>query len=134
MKKALRARGRKGMENIRHFAIGLGVSLAVTALCVVLFALVIQLFDLGDGWITPVNQGIKVLAICLGTLVAKNAPMRSFQMGMAIGLAYMALGIVVYSLIDLTMLPFYVIAGDLALGGGAGFLSGLLAATLKKDE
>ena len=134
MKRTGRARGRDGIENLRRFLIGLVVSIGVTALCIVLFALLIQWMDLGQNLITPINQFIKVIAIVVGTFFAVRAPMKAYKMGPLIGLSYMALGIVLYSVIDLNLLPIVVILGDLALGAGAGFLSGLLASTFKKTE
>lgn len=134
MKRSSKARGRTQAESLKGFLFGLLIAVGTTAVSIVIFALLIQLLGLGQDWITPVNQFIKVLAIALGTIFARGAPIKSYKMGPLIGLAYMALGIVLYCAIDLSLLPLMVILGDLLLGAGAGFLSGLLASTFKKAE
>ena len=59
--------------------------------------------------------------------IAKMAP----RAGLIVGGGYMALGIALYCAFEGTLLPISVIAGDLALGLISGFLSGLLASTMK---
>ena len=46
--------------------------------------------------------------------------------------AYMALGIALYCAFSGELLPVAAMAGDLGLGLAAGFLSGLLAGSLRK--
>jgi putative membrane protein (TIGR04086 family) len=111
---------------------GLLVSVIVSALLVLLFALLVLLFDLGDGVITPVNQVIKVCSILAGTFVAAQSGMKGWIAGLCLGGAYMLLGIFLYCAFAGEILPPLVMAGDLGLGLAAGFLSGLLAASMKK--
>lgn len=105
----------------------------LSAALILLFALFVLLFDLGVGIVTSVNQVIKVLSILFGTLVAaKGNTLRGYAAGLAVGGAYMALGIALYCAFSGELLPFAAMAGDLGLGLAAGFLSGLLAGSLRK--
>ena len=89
------------------------------------------LFDLGAEVITPVNQVLKVASVLAGTLAAAQGEIRLWCAGLIVGGGYMALGIALYCAFEGTLLPISVIAGDLALGLISGFLSGLLASTMK---
>ena len=81
--------------------------------------------------ITPVNQVLKVASVLAGTLAAAQGGIRGWCAGLIVGGGYMALGIALYCAFEGTLLPISVIAGDLALGLISGFLSGLLASTMK---
>ena len=130
MKRRAQTRGRT-MPAASQLLLGLLLSLGVSAGAIVLFALAIQLAELGENWITPVNQFIKVGSILAGTFWACKGPLRGYQYGPLLGLAYMALGVGLYCALDGKLLPLTVILGDLALGAASGFLSGLLASSLK---
>ena len=91
----------------------------------------VLLFDLGAEVITPVNQVLKVASVLAGTLAAAQGEIRLWCAGLIVGGGYMALGIALYCAFEGTLLPISVIAGDLALGLISGFLSGLLASTMK---
>ena len=58
MKRRAQTRGRT-MPAASQLLLGLLLSLGVSAGAIVLFALAIQLAELGENWITPVNQFIK---------------------------------------------------------------------------
>ena len=110
---------------------GLAASLIATLMLVFVFAVIVLLCDLGRNVITPVNQVIKVLSILVGTLVAAKR-MRGWQAGLLVGGGYMALGVILYCAFAGQILPAAAIAGDMALGCAAGFLSGMLAGTMKR--
>lgn len=110
---------------------GILIAAATSVVLVLLFACAVLLFDLGAEVITPVNQVLKVASVLAGTLVAAQGGIRGWCAGLIAGGGYMALGIALYCAFEGTLLPISVIAGDLALGLISGFLSGLLASTMK---
>lgn len=114
------------------FVRGLVVSIVVTAVLVLIFAVLVLLLDLGSAVITPVNQVLKVLSILAGTFAAANGRMRGWVAGLAVGGTYMLFGVVLYCAFSGALLPFAVIAGDVGLGLITGLLSGMLAASLRK--
>ncbi len=110
---------------------GILIAAATSVVLVLLFACAVLLFDLGAEVITPVNQVLKVASVLAGTLAAAQGGIRGWCAGLIVGGGYMALGIALYCAFEGTLLPISVIAGDLALGLISGFLSGLLASTMK---
>lgn len=112
---------------------GLVFSVIVSVVLVFIFSLLVLLFDLGASVITPVNQVIKVVSILAGTVVACQGGMKGWIAGLCCGSAYMLAGIVLYCAFAGEILPPLVMAGDLGLGLASGFLSGLLAASMKNN-
>lgn len=107
------------------------VSAVFTLAAVLLFALFVKLFSLGQSVILPVNQVIKVLSVFLGCFLCIRGP-RPVLKGMASG-AGTAL---------LTYFLFAAIAGEISFGWGnvldfvfgaiAGGISGAIAVLVRK--
>ncbi|MBQ7455443.1 MAG: TIGR04086 family membrane protein, partial [Clostridia bacterium] len=77
---------------------GVLAAVAVTAALVILFALLISLFSVSDGAIRTVNQIIKLAAIVAGVCVAaRRGDARGLARGAAVGLIYMAAGVLLYA-------------------------------------
>lgn len=112
---------------------GVLLAVVVSIVLVLLFALLVLFFDPGMGVVRAGNQVIKVLSILLGTLfAAKDRRFRGVAAGLFVGGAYMALGLALYCAFAGEILPPAAMLGDLGLGLAAGFLSGLLAGSLRK--
>jgi len=107
------------------------LALVFTLALILVFALIIQWCNVPSGWITPVNQVIKVLSILSGTMVAARK-IKGWLAGLIVGAAYMLLGVILYCAFSGELLPAAAVLGDAALGCAAGLLSGMLAGTLKR--
>ncbi len=108
---------------------GVLVSIAATVLLVILFALLISLFDFADSLIHTVNQVIKILAVGAGVFYAVlPGSDKGLLRGAAVGLIYMAAGVVVYALLTGQRLTFSAYLADILMGVAAGGLIGLLRA------
>lgn len=108
---------------------GVLVSIAATVLLVILFALLISLFDFADSLIHTVNQVIKILAVGAGVFYAVlPGSDKGLLRGAAVGLIYMAAGVVVYALLTGQSLTFSAYLADILMGVAAGGLIGLLRA------
>lgn len=122
-------------ENTRPVSVqllgGLAASLITTLLAVLVFAVIILVFDFGSAVITAVNQVIKVISILCGTLIASRR-MKGWKAGLCVGAAYMTLGVILYCAFSGELLPVAAIAGDMALGCASGLLCGMLAGTMKR--
>lgn len=106
---------------------GVLAAVAVTGLLVVIFALLISLFHFSDGTVRAVNQLIKLAAVLAGVWLAvpqggDNAVLR----GAAVGLIYMAAGVLVYAVLTAQHLTAFAYLADLLMGLAAGGLLGML--------
>ena len=110
---------------------GLIVSIAVTGVCVLVFALLMQWLRPADGTIRVINQVIKLGAILAGVWTAvgrggENGLLR----GVAVGLLYMGLGVAVYALLTGQQLPMAAYLADLGMGVAGGGIAGIILSNL----
>ena len=105
---------------------GVLVSVAVTVVLVAVFALLISLFRFSDGTIHLLNQLIKLIAVFAGVWAAvKPGSERGLLRGAAVGLVYMAAGVLVYALLTGQKTSAGAYAADVLMGVAAGGLLGL---------
>lgn len=108
---------------------GVIVSIICTVLLVVIFALLISLFDFSDGLIHLVNQIIKVVSIGVGVFfTVYPGSERGLIRGALVGLIYMAAGVAVYALLTGQKIGLGGYLADILMGVAAGGLIGLLRA------
>lgn len=108
---------------------GVLLSILCTVVLVVIFALLISLFDLNDGLIHMVNQIIKIVSIGVGVFfTVYPGSERGLIRGALVGLVYMAAGVAVYALLTKQQLGFGGYLADILMGVAAGGLIGLLRA------
>ena len=109
------------------------IAVILSLVSVLLAALVIKLFNLGNGAIPLINQVIKGVSILLGCLIAIKSKHNSWLKGIVIGILYIALSFVIFSLLDGEFSFGLGILNDVALGSITGMVSGILAG-LKKQR
>ena len=112
---------------------GVCVSIIVTLIAVLIFAIVIKLFSISASIITPVNQIIKALAIFLGCIFSLRES-KGWLKGAILGVV----------VILLTYFIFSAIAGkitfgisnllEIAFGAIAGAISGAVAVNLRSTN
>ena len=106
---------------------GVLVAASVTVLSVALFALILNWWNASDRAITAINQVVKFVSILAGVTSAMGvgesvSPLR----GAAVGLIYMALGIVCYCLLIGQNIQLGGYLADLGMGLAAGGLFGMI--------
>ena len=106
---------------------GVLVAASVTVLSVALFALILNWWNASDRAITAINQVVKFVSILAGVTSAMGvgesvSPLR----GAAVGLIYMALGIVCYCLLIGQNVQLGGYLADLGMGLAAGGLFGMI--------
>ena len=112
---------------------GLLLSILVTVVAVIVFALIIGLTDMSDGVIQIVNQIIKVAAIFFGVraIVPKGAD-NGIRRGALLGLIYMGVGVLLYALLSSQKLTVMGYLTDVLMGIAAGGLSGMVLGSMGK--
>ena len=111
------------------FLRGVAVSVVCTVILVLVFALLLSLFDFSDGFVCTVNQLIKLLSVGAGVFASVfPGSDKGLLRGAAVGLFYMAAGIALYALLTGQQLSFGSYLADILMGVAAGGLIGLLRA------
>ena len=130
MRRGLR-RGR-GKSPLTAVLRGVLVAASVTVLGVALFALLLNWWNASDRAVTAINQVVKFVSILAGvTSAMRGGESGGALRGACVGLLYMALGIVCYSLRmgESPRLTAYL--ADLGMGLAAGGLFGMILSTRK---
>lgn len=114
---------------------GLVIAVLITAVAVVLFALLMQWIKPSDGVIRVVNQIVKLVSIAGGVFFAvgrggENGLLR----GAAIGFLYMALGVVLYAVLSGQQVGWTAYVADLAMGIAGGGITGMLLSNLPRKN
>ncbi len=111
---------------------GAGLALAASLLCSIVFASVLRLTDIPDAVIYPVNQTVKVLAVCLGALSFVRGE-KGFLKGGAIGLIFTALSYLTFSAIGGDFSLSWLIIIEVLLALLAGVVCGSIAVNLRSN-
>lgn len=112
--------------------IAIFVALIISLILVVIAAFAIKLFNISDSAIVIINQVIKGLSILIAGVICLKLPHSGWLRGFILGLLYILLAFVVFSLLsgefvfDLTLL------NDAVLGGVSGLISGIIAVNIRK--
>ncbi len=107
------------------------IALAFCLVAVLLFAFIIKIAALPSEVITPVNQGIKSLAVLLGCIVGLGKE-KGWLKGGIVGLLTIALAYLIFSLISGTFTFGVAILLELIFGVVIGVISGVVAVNMHK--
>ena len=108
------------------------VALILTMLLVLASALIIKLFNIPSSYISVFNQVIKGVAIFVSALVSLKLPVGGYARGIILGVLYIALAFVVFSLFNGSFTFSMSLLNDIALGAVTGLVSGIIAVNLRK--
>ena len=111
---------------------GVALSLAFSFLAAVVFATVLRFTPLPDQVIYPINQTLKVLAVCIGTLAFVRGE-KGFLKGGAIGVLFTALSYLAFSAIGGNFSLSWLIVCELLIALLSGVLSGAIAVNLRRN-
>lgn len=109
------------------------VSVAVSLVCILVFAFVIKLFGIGDGFIKPFNQVIKAVSVFAGVWVTlKKTREKGLLSGVLIGLFYTAIAFIVFSVLNGGFSFDATLVNDVIFGGITGAICGVLCVNVKR--
>lgn len=131
--RTVRRRSRRHSQNFWvQLLRGLLCAAAVTLVCVLVFALLMQWLKPSDGAIRIVNQLIKLFAIFAGVRVMLGRSREGGLMrGALLGICYMAAGVALYALLSGQQLPFTAYLSDIAMGVAGGGICGAILSGMK---
>ena len=110
---------------------GLLAAVALTLLCVAGLAALAVFARVSDGLITALNQALKTAAIILGVVVAVGrGGDRGFFTGMALAMAYMALGYWMYVALGGSAFSVTDMLGEILIGAAVGAIAGAILSNL----
>lgn len=113
---------------------GVMYAVVATLLFVLLFALIIKWANLGNGVIRPVMQVIKVVCIFIGVAIAlRKAKKFGWLYGGLIGILYMVLTFLIFSLLDGNFTIGWAALSDLLFQTLVGVVSAVLLRMRNKD-
>ncbi len=122
-------------ETVLKILKGLGTAVLVTLLGMAILAALVIFTPVSDGWLTALNQVLKVAAIFAGVLLGVGrGGERGFATGALIGLVYMVLGYLIYSIIDGMLAPAGQMALEFLMGALIGAIAGIIVANLKPKK
>lgn len=111
---------------------GAALALGVAFLSTVIFAWAMRYIPVGEKWIYPINQTIKLLAIAVGVSVFVRGE-KGFLKGGAIALIFTALSYLTFSAIGGNFALGWVVLVEIILSVFTGALFGAIAVNSKRN-
>lgn len=108
-------------------------SLILSLLAILVFAFIIKLTGLSDGFIKPINQVIKVVSILFGCLMAfKKDNEKTLIKGAIIGAVYVVLAFLLFSVLNGSFEFSPTIFIDILFGLAVGVISSIILNIFRK--
>lgn len=109
------------------------VAVIVSLILVLIFALIVNLVEIGDNIVMPVNQAIKIISVFIGCFIGIKNRHHGVIKGALIGLLYTFLSIFVFGIISKEIDFQLINLIDVGFGIVAGIVSGILSVNLRKQ-
>lgn len=120
---------------IRKSLKGAIMGLLFTILSVLIFAVIVKQFGLGDRVISVVNQALKVVSIFIAAFLAsRNAQDAKVMAGIVAGVLFVIFGYLIFSLIDSQWGRVSVLLADLVMGAVIGMLTAMIFTKLFSSD
>ena len=122
------------MAMVKSISKGVLCAVIVTLLFILGFALVVQLSGISNRAITPVMQVVKVVCIFVAVAIAlKPAKSKGWLYGALVGVLYMVVTFLIFSLLDGKFVIGLSALTDLLFQGLVGLVSGVILRMRNKD-
>jgi len=109
------------------------IAMLVSLAGILIMAFVVQWLSISERFISIINQIIKGVAILVACLFALKKTKNGAFVGLAVGLVYIALAFVVFSLLDNNTWSLgLTVFNDIILGAITGFISGIITVNIRK--
>lgn len=88
-------------NNVLKMASGIAVSISLTLILILLFALFIRFVGIDDKFIFPINQVIKVISLFVGAFVVfKRGREKGLIKGLILGFAYYLISYILFAILQ----------------------------------
>ena len=112
---------------------GLFVSILISFIGILAFALIIKMFNLSESIIKPINQIIKFLSIFFGiNSMYKSSSNKNLLLAIILGVLYTIVALFVFNLLNSSFYIDLNIFTDSLFGGIAGLICGIIVKILAK--
>ena len=110
---------------------GLLAAIALTLVCMVIFAALVVFLHISDTFLAVLNQILKAAAIILGVRFAVGrGGERGFLTGMTLAMLYMVLGYALYVFLGGSAFSVPAMLGEILIGAAAGSVTGAIVSNL----
>ena len=113
---------------------GVIFSLIISVLTVIVFAIIVKFANLSSKTVEIVNIALKIISILVGTLLAVGSGRQGLFKGGVIGLLFVLVSYLVFSLINGSFSVNPLTAFDVIFCLVAGLLSGVFAVNVRKGK
>ena len=110
------------------------IAVIVSLVIVMIFALIVNLVDVNDKIITPVNVAIKLISIIVGCVIGIREKSKGALKGAIIGILYTLVSILVFGIISHSVKLNAMSLIDMALGIVGGAISGIIAVNVGRKR
>jgi len=122
------------MVMVKEIGKGVLYAVIVTLLFILSFSFIVQICGLANGVIKPVMQVVKVISIFIAVAIAiKSIKNQAWLFGGLIGLLYMVVTFLIFSMLDGKFVIDFTALSDLLFGVLAGVISAILLRLRNKD-
>ncbi|MBS7262286.1 MAG: TIGR04086 family membrane protein [Eubacteriales bacterium] len=112
-------------------ALGTLLALGVTTAAILVYALILVSAPEAEDGLETFNLILKIFSVAVGTFFALKTPERGWLTGLIVGLAYVTLGFLLFSLIDGRLEPGPGLLLDELLGAVTGVVAGIVTVTIR---
>lgn len=108
------------------------VAVIISLAAILIMAFVIKAANIATGVIPIINQVIKGVSILTACLICLKLPGNGWVRGIVVGLIYIVLAFVIFSLLNGAKFSFGLnVLNDVALGAISGLISGIIASLVR---
>ena len=113
---------------------GTFVSILISLIGILIFAIFLKFVDINDGWIMPINQIIKVVSIFFGVKsMLKASSGKGLLKGLILGLTYTVFAFIIFSLLSSSFTFDVTLLFDVLFGSIIGAICGIICVSTKKE-
>ena len=110
-------------------------AVVISLAAILILGFIIRAASVGTDALPIINQVVKGIAILVACLISLKLPKNGWLRGIVVGLIYVFLAYIIFSLIDGAQFRMDIsFLNDIAVGAVSGLLSGIIATLIRKKK